>query len=133
MRTFWCSPKTMNNSSSAGSSETGGEDDDLKIKVASPKLVAGTSLHRSQQRLVDWIVTMMIDDIKKIVSDCVCYLRCYYLPPCSKFLHILLIDFGLDLGSYTHVMLTGKSVEVSSRPHLSPQPMEVLAWMRLRK
>jgi len=64
MRTFWCSPKQQRGSSSANSSNRG-DDDDVVIKEGSTRVAH--ELHRSQKRLVDWIVSLMLQDIKKIV------------------------------------------------------------------
>jgi len=68
MVTYWANPKNKAGSSAASGSSSREEDDDLQEckKEANPRLF------QAHTRLVDWIVKLLSDDIKKIVRTVFC-------------------------------------------------------------
>ena len=85
-QTYWANPKFKHNSASGswetGSSDPGDEEDDTDSTDE-----ASDALPQAQLRLVDWIVKLMSDDVRKIVSCgpvCLCNFGLWFLTAVSS-------------------------------------------------
>lgn len=91
MITYWANPKNKHGSSSGSGSSLRDGDDDNGDDLANSNPGANPMLLQAHSRLVDWIVKLMLDDIKKIVSLFrVCTFKLYFLAELATLFPILL-------------------------------------------
>lgn len=69
LKTYWANPKNRSNGSSYSRSSESGSSDPMMGDDSESTTDEASALPQSQLRLVDWIVKLMSDDIRRLVSD----------------------------------------------------------------